>query len=216
MMSLGYKLLIFMLSAKNLGATFDKCMNLADHVTNLVKSCNFQLRCIGRARKYLTPEAAEKIIHAFISSHIDCGNSLLYNLPDYQIEHVQRVQNTAARILTLTKKYDHISPILKSLHWLPVEKRIDFKILTLTYKCLHNLAPKYLEELIKPYNPIRNLRSSDQLLLEVPKTRLKTYGDRSFTKAAPTLWNSLPLEIRSCDSLDTFKTQLKTFLFNRS
>ena len=140
----------------------------------------------------MTQEAAEKIIHAFTSSHIDCGNSLLYNLPDYQIERVQRIQNTTARIQTLTKKYDHISPILKSLHWLPVEKRINFKILTLTYKCLHNLAPIYLEELIKPYNPVRNLRSSDQLLLEVPKTRLKIYGDRSFTKAAPTLWNSLP------------------------
>ena len=199
-------------SAKNLGALFDKHMNLSDHITNLVRSCNFQLRCIGRARKYLTHEAAEKVIHAFISSRIDCGNSLIYNLPAYQIERVQRIQNTAARILTLTKKYDRISPILISLHWLPVEQRIKFKILTLTYKCLHNLAPKYLEELIKPYEPVRNLRSSDKLLLEVPKTRLKTFGDRSFSKAAPTLWNSLPLDIRSSDSLDSFKTQLKTYL----
>ena len=137
-------------------------------------------------------------------------------LPDYQLKRVQRIQNTAARILTRTRKHDHITPVLEALHWLPVVKRIDFKILTLAYKCLHNLAPKYLEDLLEWYTPTRSLRSSDQHLLKVPKTRLKTFGDRSFSKAAPTLWNSLPLPIRSAESLDSFKKQLKTYLFNRS
>jgi hypothetical protein len=200
--------------AKNLGATFDDTLCLAPHVTSIVKSCNFQLRSIGQARKYLTHDATEKVIHAFVSSRLDSGNSLLYGLPDYQIKRIQRLQNTAARILTRTRKHEHITPILRQLHWLPIEKRIQFKILTLTYKCLHNLAPSYLSDLIEPYCPSRTLRSSDQLLLKVPKTRLKSYGDRSFSKASPTLWNALPCNIRSCDTLDNFKSTLKTHLFN--
>jgi hypothetical protein len=200
-------------SAKNLGAIFDDSMNLNEHVTALVKSCNFQLRSIGQARKCLTRDATERVLHAFLSSRLDNGNSLLYGLPDYQIQRLQRVQNTAARILTRVKKHEHISPIIRSLHWLPVSKRIDFKILTLVFKCLHNDAPTYLQELIQPYQSGRSLRSSDKLLLKVPKTRLKSFGDRAFSKAGPTLWNKLPIHIRECDSIDSFKSTLKTYLF---
>jgi hypothetical protein len=201
-------------TAKNLGATFDATMCMNDHITATVKSCNFQLRSIGQARKYLSNSAAEKVLHAFISSRLDNGNSLVYGLPDYQIKRLQRVQNTAARILTRTRRCEHITPIIRSLHWLPVERRIEFKILTLTYKCLHDMAPTYLKEMIEPYQPSCTLRSADQILLRVPKTRLKSYGDRCFTKAAPVLWNALPLTIRACDSLDSFKSSLKTYLFN--
>ena len=200
-------------TAKNLGATFDASLSMGDHITSIVKSCNYQLRSIGQARRYLTDDATEKVLHAFISSRLDNGNSLLYGLPDYQIKRLQRIQNTAARILTRTKKFEHISPVIRSLHWLPVLKRIEFKILLLTYKCIHNLAPSYLKELLEPYHPSRSLRSADQLLLRVPKTRLKTYGDRSFSKAAPTLWNGLPLSVRECDSLESFKSSLKKHLF---
>jgi hypothetical protein len=199
--------------AKNLGAIFDNTMCLHDHVNSIVKSCNFQLRLIGQARKYLTRDAAEKVLHAFISSRLDCGNSLIYGLPDYQIQRLQRIQNTAARILTRTKSWEHISPILRSLHWLPVMKRIEYKILILTYKCLCNQAPDYLQEMLEPYQPGRSLRSSDKLLLRVPKTRLRTCGDRSFTKAAPILWNSLPHHLHLCNTLESFKSGLKTHLF---
>ena len=200
--------------AKNLGATFDAAMTMNDHITSLVKSCNFQLRSIGQARKYLSSDATEKIIHALLTSRLDNGNALLYGLPDYQISRLQRLQNTAARILTRTKKYDHISPIIRSLHWLPVARRIDYKVLILTFKCLHDLAPTYLKELIQEYIPPRALRSSSQMLLREPRTRLQSYGDRSFAKAAPVLWNNLPFELRICDDLDTFKSHLKTFLFD--
>ncbi len=104
--------------ARNLGATFDEHMNLQPHVSSIVKSCNWQLRRIGQIRKFLTLEAAEKLIHAFISSKLDNGNSLLYGLPDYQTDRLQRIHNTAARILTQTHKFAHITPILKELHWL--------------------------------------------------------------------------------------------------
>jgi hypothetical protein len=197
-------------TARNLGAIFDDTMSLKPHVTSVVKSCNFQLRSLGKARKYLTNDATEKIIHAFISSRLDSGNSLLKGLPVYHIERLQRIQNTAARILTRTKKYQHISPIIRSLHWLRVSDRIEYKILSLTYKCIHNMAPEYIKNMIEPYSPSRVLRSQNQLLLKVPKTKLKTYGDRAFSKCAPALWNSLPHEIKSADTLDTFQSRLKT------
>jgi hypothetical protein len=203
-------------SARNLGATFDKNMTLQPHVSSLVRSCNWQLRRIGQLRKYLTTEAAEKIIHAFISSRLDNGNSLLFGLPDYQINRLQRIHNTAARILTLTNKYSHITPILESLHWLPIQYRIMFKILTLTYRCLNGSAPSYLSQLLSPYNPPRSLRSSDQLLLTIPKTKTKTYGDRAFQNAAPKLWNGLPLSIRQATTLTSFKKQLKCYFFEES
>ena len=126
---------------------------------------------------------------------LDNGNSLLYRLSDYQINQLQRIQNTATRILTKTKKFEHISPVIRSLHWLPVAKQIEYKILMLTFKCLYNFSPTYLKELLVLYVPIHSLRSSDQHRLTVSKRRLKTYGDRSFSKGAPVLWNALPLSI---------------------
>ena len=164
----------------------------------------------------MTNDATEKIIHAFISSRLDNGNSLLYGLPDYLLQKVQRIQNTAARILTRTKKFEHISPIIRRLHWLPVVQRIQFKILTLTFKCLHNKAPQYLIDLLKSHDARdrESTRSSNTYLLKMPSTITKpTICDRSFSVAAPTLWNDLPINIRSCDNLETFKTKLKTHLF---
>ena len=111
--------------------------------------------------------------------------------------------------------YVCISPTLKSLHWLSIQYRIHFKIVLLTFKALHGLAPGYLSAMIHMYNPSRCLRSSDKTLLQVPSTRLKTYGDRSFAKAAPALWNELPLRIRKIDDIHVFKSELKTFLFNK-
>jgi hypothetical protein len=202
--------------AKNLGATFDHTLCHTQHVTSLVKSCNFQLRSIGQARKYLTQDATEKVMHAFVSSRLDCGNSLLYGLPECQLQRIQKLQNTAARILTRTRKFNHITPVLQSLHWLPVTERIDFKILCLTYKCLHDQAPQYLQELIEIYKPSRDLRSGNKGLLRVPDTHMKRYGDRSFAKAAPTLWNALPLGLRERDSFESFRSALKTYFFKKS
>ena len=107
----------------------------------------------------------------------------------------------------------HISPVLKSLHWLPVSVRIEFKILLLTFRALHGQAPSYIRDLLCPYVPSRRLRSLDQGLLMVPRTRFRTRGDRSFQAVAPKLWNDLPLSIRSLDSVDAFKSELKTHLF---
>ena len=183
-------------------------------IKSVVKSCHHQLRNIGNIRKYLSTEAATNLIHAFISSRLDYSNSLLTGLPDSEIKKLQKVQNNAARILTRTKKYDHITPVLKNLHWLTMRKRIEFKVLILAYKCLNNLAPPYLMELLEVYEPSRTLRSGDQFNLRVPKSSLKTYGDRAFSHAAPVLWNDLPLAIKTASSLDLFKSKLKHHMFS--
>ena len=122
------------------------------------------------------------------------------------------VQNCAARLISNTNKYDHITPILIQLHWLPVDYRSMYKVLLITYKCLHDQAPHYLKDLLV-LKPSRGLRSDNKMLLVVPPARLKTYGDRAFCVASPKLWNSLPDKIRMCESVATFKKCLKMYLF---
>ena len=195
---------------------FDAGLTMEQQVSAVCRSCGLHIHNIGKIVKFLTPRATEQLVHSFISSRLDACNSLLYSISDSLLHRLQLIQNTAARLVTRTGKYEHITPVLKSLHWLPVRERIDFKVLLLTYKALHGLAPEYLTELIKHHTPARSLRSQSQNLLVVPSTKLKTHGDRAFSKAAPVLWNSLPPNIKSCDSVAAFKANLKTVLFNRA
>ena len=125
------------------------------------------------------------------------------------------LKHAAARITTRTKKYQHISPLLRKLHLLPVTKRLEFKILTMTYKALNGMAPSYICDLLQVHHPNRNLRSASRgLSLVVPAYQTQAYGARSFSVAAPTLWNSLPVDIKNAQSLSIFKKSLKTFLIN--
>ena len=137
---------------------------------------------------------------------------MLLGSPEYIIQKLQRVQNCAARLVAGQPRAAHIRPVLKELHWLPVEQRITFKVLLLTFKALNNLAPPYLSQLIVPYHT-RNLRPASKHLLEVPNVRLKSYGDRAFSVAAPKHWNDIPLDIKLSGSVDVFKSRLKTYLF---
>ena len=130
------------------------------------------------------------------------------------LKKLQSVMNTAARLVTRTRKFDHITPVLQDLLWLPIVSRSKFKILLLVYKCLYGLAPSYLSKRLS-LKPNRVLRSDDKLVLNVPTTKLKTktYGDRCFSIAGPNLWNQLPSHIRLSKSIDVFKRSLKTHLF---
>ena len=134
--------------------------------------------------------------------------------PSRQIRRLQRIQNYAARLVSRTSRTAHVSPLLRELHWLPIEKRILFKICTLTFKALHGLCPVYISELLEVYTPARELRSSSRAVtLTVPRTLTRTYGDRAFTAAAPRAWNALPEELRSETSLLLFRKKLKSVLF---
>ena len=136
----------------------------------------------------LTTETAATIIHTLITSRIDNGNSLLTGISEHLLRKLQLPQNADVRILTKTRKFEHITPVLKELHWLPVREKIQFKLLILTWKSLNGIAPQYLSNLLVPYKPTRTLRSSDKHLLVVPRT-LSSLGDRVFSSIAPSLWN---------------------------
>jgi hypothetical protein len=200
-------------SVRNIGAVFDTQMKMNMQVTAVCKSAWFQIHQIGKIRKYLTSDQTKSIVHAFVISKLDNNNSLLLGVPDSTIAKLQRIQNAAAKLIYRAKKYDHVTGLLKDLHWLPVKHRIHFKVLLLTFKALHGQGPQYLLDLLAWYTPQRTLRSSRNLLLHVPQTHLKTYGDRAFEAAAPKLWNALPLHVRESNSVLCFKQNLKTHLF---
>ena len=166
-------------------------------------------------QKCLDSKSTEILVHAFITCRLDQCNSLLYGLPDTQLSKLQRIQNSAARLVTLSRKHDHITPILYDLHWLPIKFRIMYKINLLTYKCLHGTAPIYLQELIHQYVPSRNLRSSCQSLLTSVKPSTR-YGHRSFCVATAELWNILPLHVKNSLTINQFKKSLKTYLFTKA
>ena len=202
-------------SAKNIGVWLDSVLSMDVQINNICKTAFFRLRNIAKIRKFLTHRQCEILIHTFISSKLDYCNVLLSGLQQSQINRLQHVQNAAARLLTATSRYEHVTPVHRSLHWLPVSARIDFKILLLVFKVLNGLGPLHLSELLRPHIPTRNLRSSKKKLLIVPKCNLKTYGCRAFSHRAPTLWNALPDDIRQVELLETFKSKLKTHLFRQ-
>ena len=201
-------------SVRNLGVIFDSNFKFEQQVSAVVKKSFFHLRSLAKVKPYLTQAALEQAIHAFVTSQLDYCNALYFGVDLSQLRRLQLVQNAAARLLTSTKKREHISPVLASLHWLPIRYRIDFKLLLTVYKALHGLAPPYLSDLLHPHMPSRALRSADQLLLAVPRARLKTRGDRAFAVAAPRLWNCLPIDIRSAGSVGLFKSRLKTHFYS--
>ena len=117
-----------------------------------------------------TFHATAQLIHALITTRLDFCNSILYNLPNNKIERLQRIQNQAARMLTRSPRRNHITPVLRELHWLRISDRIIFKILILTHKAFHGVAPGYFCELITKYEQatVRTRRAQDCFLLDIP------------------------------------------------
>ena len=205
-------------SVRNLGAWFDERLSMTTHITKLCCAAFYHLHNIRRIRKYSSQDAAETLIHSFITSRVDYFNGLLHGLSAYQLQKLQKMQNAAARLIFMERKYCHITS-LKKLHWLPIKYRIQFKILLITFKAIHGLAPSYIVDLIcvKPLDTRYSLRSTKGLLLEHPKCKTYvTLGDRAFKAAVPTLWNEVPIHIRNSKSLSSCKNLLKTHLFKLS
>ena len=112
---------------RNLGVIFDSTLTMTNHISTICRTAYMHLHNISRIRRYLTPEATKSLVHAFIMSRLDYGNALLAGLPLEHLKELQRIQNIAARIITFTPRRDHITPILKQLHWLPIKRRIELK-----------------------------------------------------------------------------------------
>ena len=201
-------------SVRNLGVIFDSNLKMDMQITKACQIAYYHLHNIRRIRKFLSQEATCTIIHAFITSQIDYCNSLMNGLPENLIKKLQRVQNTAARLVFNLRKYDRITPALVTLHWLPVKYRIEFKTLLIVFKGLHGKAPTYIQEMITPSKSKRySIRSNEERVLKVPKFKHDTFGKRAFAVYGPLAWNCLPKEIRLCDEIEAFKRNLKTHLF---
>ena len=202
-------------SIRNLGVIYDQPLSMIQHVNSVCRVGYMHVRNIGRIRRYLTEDATKTMIHALVTSRLDYCNAVLYGLPASVTNKMQRLQNTCARMITRTRRSDHITPVLIKLHWLPVRKRIEYKMLSHTYRAIHRRAPQYLCDMLSLYQPARALRSQSTVTLAVPRARTKTYGDRCFPKAAALLWNSLPASLRDTNSIASFQRGLKTFLFRQ-
>ncbi|XP_033103300.1 uncharacterized protein LOC117106073 [Anneissia japonica] len=154
---------------RNIGVVFDPIMKMEKHIYTVCKSVSYHLRNIKHIQKFLTKNALLKLVHALITSRLDYCNAILYGLPACRLNRLQL--------------------------WLPIDKRITFKILLITYKALHNKTPEYISQLLtsRSVNCSGSMRSTtNRFILSVPASRLKTYGDRAFSVAAPRLWNTLP------------------------
>ena len=201
--------------ARNIGMIIDNIFNLKHHINSICRGAWYHLRNIGSIKHYLDKTTCEKLIHAFVTSKLDFLNSLLHGLPDLDLNKLQRIQNSAARMLTGSKMRDHIQPILRQLHWLPLKFWINYKILLVTFKALNGQAPSYISDLLNPVCSERSLRYVSRQDLHVPRT-FSSFGDRRFSVIAPKLWNNLPKDIKDIKCIESFKTSLKTFLFNEA
>jgi hypothetical protein len=183
-------------SVRNLGVTFDPNLSFSNHISNLSRTCFLHIRDLRRIRPMLDFKTASTIATSIVHSKLDYCNSLFLNLDHTQLNRLQLIQNSLARAVTRTPRHHHITPILKSLHWLKVPQRIHFKVLSLTYNSLQYSQPKYLRELFI-IQPTRSTRSSSYLTLSRPPvtSRLK-FSNRAISHTAPRLWNDLPSELR--------------------
>ena len=203
---------------KYLGVYWDSGLTFKQQIKEVCNKTARSLHLIRQIRRYLTKESAEQMMVSLILSKLDYANSLYYGLPDKTIKPLQRIQNAAAKCVLKMAKADSNTHALRTLHWLPVKYRIIFKILTVVYTCTRteSKTPAYIKALILNREPPRELRSSRNNTLHIPKTNCKTYGDRSLSVTAGRLWNNLPEKIKNSQDLPAFKKLLKTYLFNKA
>jgi exonuclease III len=215
--------------ARNLGFIIDMHLNLDKQISAVSRSCSYHLRDLRRIRSALDYNTARTIATSLIHSKLDYCNSLYLGLPACHLNKLQVIQNNTARAITCKKKFDHITPALYSLHWLKIQQRIEFKIISITYTALQFGQPTYLRQLLT-IQPTRSTRSGSLVTLVRPSTPRLKKSDRSFYFKAPALWNSLPAHLRQPSSpsntnSDTgllalprrqFLAHLKTHLFHQS
>ena len=199
----------------DLGVIFDRVLSLRQHVSYTSKTCRYYLRNISRIRKYISKDIRVVLIKLLVLSRLYYSNGLLYGLPKCTVSVLQAVQNSAAGIVTQERLRDHdsMSRALMELHWLPVDKRIEYKLLLYAYKALHGLAPGYLCKLVVPYEPRRILRSAEYNLLTVPPGKSGKYGSTRFVRTSANLWYSLRGEsaawLNNSPTVESFKINLK-------
>ena len=177
----------FSSTVKNLGVIFDESLSFLQHIKACRKTSFYTLKNLSHLRSYFNRSNFETLIHAFITSKLDYCNSLFTSLPATTIQLLKSIQNYSARLILHRGLYSHATPLLFELHWLPVEDRITFKTLLITYKVVHHSVPVYLVSQLKFKTNPRNLRHHDHLLLEIPRSHSARMGDRALFNCAPKL-----------------------------
>jgi hypothetical protein len=157
-------------AVKLLGVTTDRCLTFDEHVQNVYKAA-YHIRALRHIRSSLSTDMVKTVASALVNSRLDYANSVLYNTSLGNMSKLQQVQNSLARVVTYTKRAEHIHPVLRQLHWLPVNYSINYKMATLVYKVRPTGSPAYLLSSVSDYAPTRNRRSSSQYLLNVPAIR---------------------------------------------
>jgi hypothetical protein len=202
--------------AKNLGVIFQSDLSLNSHISSVVKSCFLHIRDLKRIRSCLSRNTATSIANAFVQSRLDYCNSLYFGLPKRSIYRLQKVQNCLARVVSCSSRLARITPVLKSLHWLPINFRINFKICLITHRLLSFNQPLYLSSVLSNRSNSHSVRSSSFSPFLIPSFRKQSAGYRSFSFAAPHLWNHLPTFVRTSTSYLSFRRNLKTYLFSQA
>ena len=198
---------------KLLGVTLDSALSMDRHVTEVVRNCNYHIRALRHIRPLLTPAVTKMLAHSIVTSRFDYANALLSGTTSSNLDRLQVVQNSLARVVCQAPRSASATELRRQLHWLPVRQRIAYKLATITYRTRSTGTPLYLAHLIKDYHPSRTLRSADKLLLSVPRTTL-ALSAKAFSVCAPSVWNSLSYNCRSADSYSSFRRALKTELFD--
>ena len=205
-------------TVRNLGVHLDSDLVMQSHVAKVVAQCFAALRHLRQISRLLSSETLQTLVVALVISRLDYANSVLAGLPAYLTKLLQSVLNAAARLVYGLRRYDHITDALMTLHWLRIPERIQFKLAVLVHRVLHGAAPSYLGPFLRLSDlpGRRSLRSASSHHLLVPPVRRSTIGSRAFPVAGATVWNSLPAELASIDSLLLFRRRLKLFLFCHS
>ena len=204
----------FSQSVRNLGFYLDETLSMDAHIQYLCRILFCQLRRNGKLCSFLSTDAANKLAVSLILSRLDYCNSLLASIPNNKLNKPQHIQNHAAPFVLHKLRHASATALLRTLHWLPVKARIQYKIACLCFQCIYqNTMPPYISDLLHPYCPSRTLHSLDTSLLTLLRFSLETFGKRSFSVSGPTVWNS-PLSLRKTQSFTNFKTKLKTHLFH--
>ncbi|XP_078533484.1 uncharacterized protein LOC144819505 [Lissotriton helveticus] len=201
--------------ARNLGFILDSSLSMTRQVNAVSSSCFNILRMLRKIFWWIPTETRKTVTQALVTSRLDYGNALYAGTTTKLQKRLQRIQNASARLILDIPRNSHISGHLRHLHWLPVNKRITFRLLTHAHKALHDQGPSYLNNRINFYAPKRHLRSTSHALPAVPRIRRATTGGRSFSYLAAKTWNSLPTDLRLTQDHLSFRKKLKTWLFEQ-
>ena len=201
---------------KSLGVLLDQQLSFQKHTTAVATACNYHIQAIRHVRPLLTRDVAETLTCSLVNNRLDYCNSLTYGAPVSSINKLQRVLNNDARVVTQSCQCTDARPLLVSLHWLPVQQRITFKLALVTFKTVKTSSPSYLNAHLTPAVRSQSPRSSSRPLLQVPACTT-TFARRAFSYAAPHLYGTHYLQtFRLVHQLLFFKTKLKTLLYREA